>query len=138
MNTIKNIIIAFSLIFVISSCSKEEDEILLADPGVNSSQFDAGYLGIQLKGSNTMVDSIVYTNTTKGFSFNLLPSQIAFVQGDTLGFLSKPLLSGNKGDNVSCCIYVNTQTMLGVSFKSINDIPLDSVPVGTFCLTGTY
>lgn len=136
MDTIKNILIALSLIGAMSSCSKEEDKIPLAEPGVSSSDFDYGYVGIRLKGNNSMVDSIIYTNTTKGFYFDLEPSRISFVQGDTLGLLSKTLLNGNIGDNIRCCVYVNTATLLGVAFK--DSTPLNPVPAGEFCHVGTY
>lgn len=136
MNTIRNILITLSIIAVISSCTKEADEIPLADPGVSGSDFDKGYVGIRLKGSNSMLDSIVYTNTTKGFSFNIQPEAIIFIQGDTTGLLSKPLWNGNTGDDISCCAYVNTPTMIGISFAG--SIPLDSVPTGKFCFVGKY
>lgn len=138
MDTIKNILIALSLIVAMSSCSKEDDKIPLADPGVSSSDFDHGYVGIRLKGSNSMVDSIIYTNITKEFSFDLEPSHIAFVQGDTLGLLSRTLLNGNTGDIINCSIYLNTTTQLGVGFTDVYNIPLDSVSAGKFSLDGTY
>tara|TARA_B100000809_G_C15139756_1_gene532559 strand:+ start:2753 stop:3169 length:417 start_codon:yes stop_codon:yes gene_type:complete len=138
MDTIKNILIALSLIVAMSSCSKEDDEIPLAQPQVASTDFDQGYVGVRLKGSGSMVDSIIYRNTTKGFSFNLAPSLIAFIQGDTLGLLSKPLLNGNTGDIINCSIYLNTTTELGVGFTDVHNIPLDPVSAGKFSLDGTY
>ena len=136
MVIIRNIIIVFSFVILISSCSKEEDEIPLVDPGVSSSDFDLGYIGIRLEGSNTMVDSIIYRNLTKGFSFSIPPSQITFIQGDTAGLLTKAILNGNIGDDVSCCLYLNTATKAGVSFK--DTIPLDPYPIGRFCQLGKY
>ncbi|MDG1475763.1 MAG: hypothetical protein P8Q14_01315 [Vicingaceae bacterium] len=144
MNLIKNILIASSLILVIASCSKEEDEIPLADPGVSAADFDSGYLGIILEGANTMLDSITYTNETKGFSFRIAPSSIIFNQGSDTGYFFKPLRSGNEGDDVNCCIYVNTSTFLDVVFNDsiVTDtnyvMVLDSVGTGKYQFEGTY
>ena len=137
MNTIKTIIVAFSLIMAISSCSKEEDEVPLADPGVSAADFDSGFLGLRLVGASSMVDSIIYTNTTKGNSFHIDPSSIVFIQALGTGLLYKPLHSGNTGDVVECCVYVNTATELGVSFRT-DTIILNSVSAGLNCYTGTY
>lgn len=144
MNLIKNILIASSLMILIISCSKEEDEIPLSSPNVSSADFDAGYLGIILQGANTMLDSITYTNTTKDYSINVIPQQIIFAQGDTIGYYFKPLRNGNNGDNVKCCVYVNTPTSLEIVFNDsvIVDtsytIQFNSVGVGTYCISGTY
>lgn len=141
---IKNILIGLTLILIIISCSKSEDEIPLADPGVSSSQFDSGYLGILLQGANTMVDSIVYTNITKGSSFNIPPSQVIFNQGDTVGYFFKPLRSGNDGDDVNCCVYINTPTLMEVVFSdsvivgTADTVIYDSVGIGTHYFPGIY
>jgi len=137
MYTIKNILLTLILIVVMGSCSKEENEIPLADPGVSISDFDSGFIGIALEGANTFVDSIIYTNITKGASFHIAPSFINFTQSLDTGLLYRPLYNGNTGDEVECCVYLNTATMLGISFVK-DTILLDAKPAGVFCQIGTY
>ena len=123
-----------------SSCSKEESEIPLANPGVSSDDFDTGYLGIRLEGNNSMVDSIVYTNTTRGFSFNLNPEEIIFIDQvgkvDT-GALSKSLYNAKRGDVVNCCVYMNSSSLLGITYID-TIVHLDTVQTGKICVNGTY
>jgi len=122
----------------------------LADPGVSASDFDAGYLGIRMEGtfssigsnSNNHIDSIIYTNLTKGFGFQINPSSLVFVQTDTTGVLGgayyKSLLNGNTGDDITCCIYVKQPITVGVILSRSDTFVSTAVPNGVFCHTGKY
>ena len=62
-------LIIFSLVVVLFSCTKEEEPIKLAE--VDVQEFDSGYLIIKLETDPVYLDSIHYTNQTKGTSFKI-------------------------------------------------------------------
>lgn len=138
MNSLYKYLIILPLIISVVSCSKEEDEVPLANPGVTADDFDNGYLGIRLLGSAGLVDSIRYTNLTKGVSISPNASEIAFVQGSNYGLLAKPLRNGNTGDQIRCCVYLNTATDIVITYVDDPTIPFVSAPAGKYCIDGTY
>lgn len=139
MITIKNGLIALSLIVTIASCSKEEDEIPLASPGVSAANFDSGHLLIMLVGSAGVVDSIIYTNETKGFSNSINVAGLGYTVGNNQSILSKPLYDGNKNDQIKCCVYLNTASEIGIAFDTtFSTLQTPMIPAGVICETGSY
>ncbi|MGB0881814.1 MAG: hypothetical protein ACPGSO_02595 [Vicingaceae bacterium] len=137
MKGVWSALLALLIITVIVSCSKEEDEIPLASPGVSADDFESGYIGIRLEESNKKVDSIVYSNTSRGFSFNLQPSEIIFTQNVDTGTLSKSLYNATRGDDVNCCVYLNSTAVIGITFVDTL-VPMDTVSAGKYCVSGKY
>ncbi len=131
------VLIGLLFVVVIASCSKEEDEIPLADSGVSAADYNHGFLGIRLEDNNKKVDSIVYSNTTRGFSLSIQPSEIIFVQSSDTGVLSKPYYNAKTGEDVNCCVYLNSASVIGITFVDTL-IPMDTVPAGMYCVSGKY
>lgn len=132
-------LIAFSFVLVLFSCTKEEEPIKLAE--VNVVDFDAGHLIITLYDDPVYLDSIYYINNTKGTSFKI--EKTAFSGYDdplnTVTQISRNLLSGNSGDIVQCCFYVNTPIVVKASFDLANSNTSGSTGGNPFfCITGTY
>ncbi len=119
------------------SCSKEDEEV--GRPDYTTTTFDNGHLKIKLLADPANVDSVIYTNTTKGV-INTVTSSFAFDQPNNLSVLSEPLVNGNTGDQVSCRVYLNSAVDIGVIFE---DIHLDSIntvftSASTYYIQGTY
>tara|TARA_B100000809_G_scaffold196653_1_gene196166 strand:- start:8539 stop:8991 length:453 start_codon:yes stop_codon:yes gene_type:complete len=141
-------LIAFSLIVVLFSCTKEEEPIKLAE--VNVQEFDSGYLIIKLDTDPVYLDSIYYTNNTQGTSFKIEKTEFSGYNSNSNPITSvfKPLINGNDSDIVQCCFYVNSPMSVGVSFEDLSLTldsnyleAIDSLYTGgnpVFCITGKY
>lgn len=136
---IRNGLIAFAFILTIVSCSKEEDEVPLASPNVSAENFDGGHLLIMMEGSAGVVDSIIYTNETKGFSNKINLGGLGYTVSNNKTILTKPLYDGSDNDQVRCCVYLNSPTEIGIAFDTTYSTLQTLVsPAGTVCESGTY
>jgi hypothetical protein len=139
------IIFTGSLIFF--SCSKEDEEVPLAEVDVET--FDKGYLLIKIDADPALsIDSIKYFNFTKGTSFDIPNSDLGYNLSSNLAVLSKPLLSGTTNDQVQCCIYLKTPINFAIAFedlsKTVGGSFLDSMNTifsggnSVYCVDGIY
>lgn len=138
MKIVWTTLIGLLFVVFVTSCSKEDDEIPLAESGVSAADFNHGYLGIWLEDNNKKADSIIYLNTTRGNSLFIESSEIIFVHNIDTGSLSKSLYNGKTGENVECCVYLNSAAVIGVTFDEDAAIVMDTVPAGKYCVAGKY
>ncbi len=135
------LIIAFGFVLGVLSCTKEKDPVAVTPVEIGS--FNTGYLSIKLLDDPLFLDSIYYTNLTKGTSFKIDKADFFGFNAATspITSISRPLNSGATGDEVQCCFYLNAPMELGVAFENM---PLDSIPAITtggnpvFCINGNY
>ncbi len=133
---------------LITSCTKEEDPVKVAE--VEVTNFVAGHLTVKLLDDPAYLDSIIYTNNSQGTSFKIKNSSFLGYNSVTnpITSVSRSLFNGEANDQVQCCFYVNSTMNVGVSFEdlslSLDSNYLDSIPsVSTggnpaFCITGSY
>lgn len=121
-----------------SACSKEEEEV--TPTAYTSPTFDIGYLKVVVDGQPEVIDSIRYTNSTKGVSNLMSTSQIVYYQFNNTSVYSKAMATGHAGDAVQACVYLSTGTNIGIAFENI---PSDSIPTvfvnsNVHCGAGNY
>lgn len=131
-------LVLLPLIIILFSCSKEEEEVKLVE--YTTPSFDNGHLKIKLLTDPGYVDSIKYSNITKGVTSTINKSGFAYDQLNNLSILSLPILSGNSNDQVECCVYLNSSVNIGIVFENIHIDSIDIVFTGSnvYCNTGTY
>lgn len=132
-------LILFSILLAIISCSKEEEEVKLAPvPVIN---YDNGRLMIKMTGDASLrLDSVIYTNLTKGFEETVSLSSIGYSNGADLSLLSQPVFNGNTGDQVRCCVYLKVNNPIAISFQEVHfdSLQMTTISAGVHCMTGTY
>ncbi|MCB0401401.1 MAG: hypothetical protein KDD41_04910 [Flavobacteriales bacterium] len=132
------LLLIVGVLFAFVACSKE-DANEVTPKEYSSPSYDKGYLLIKISDVPTIIDSIKYTNYTTGVS-TLLYDQMVYYQFSNTSVFSKALATGHSGDQVQCCVYLNTPTNIGIRFA---DMPIDSVSTvfvnaSSFCAGGTY
>jgi len=139
MTSLYKYVIILPLVIAMFSCSKEEGEIIPAENQVKSENFDAGHLLIILADAPGVVDSIIYKNQTKGFSHEINQAGLGYLADSNISILSKPFLTGNTGDQIECCVYLNTPSEIGIAFDTtFSTLQTPMIPAGKFCETGAY
>lgn len=137
-NKLNRFLIILPLIIIFFSCSKEEEEIKRVD--YTAASFDSGRLKIKLLADPVYVDSIKYSNITKGVTSTINKSGLAYDQPNNISMMSLPLLSGNTNDQVQCCVYLNASVNIGIVFEDLHMDSINTVFAGTniYCNSGTY
>jgi hypothetical protein len=135
---IGRLVLLFAVVFTTLSCSKEEEPVPLKE--FDSPSYDVGHLMIKLDGQPSIVDSIKYTNLTSGVVSPIDVSRLNYYQTSNMSLLSMALANGNSGNQVRCCVYLNTATNIGIvyEFMSSDSIPQVFTNNSVFCLNGTY
>lgn len=130
LRTLTMPVLLMSFVLVLLSCSKEEDPVEVVDVEVSS--FDRGYLLIKVEPEIAYLDSLIYTNLTKGTTFTIYQSELGFNQNSNIAIYSKPIINGNRNDAVQCCAYLNHSVEVGVAFEDLrlqyDSLYLDSIP----------
>lgn len=130
-------VLIFSLFFI--ACSKEDEKEVTPYPYTPPS-YDVGYLMVKITNNPSIVDSIKYTNLTKGTTNHIEKSELTYYSSNNYSVLSKAIANGNTNDQVSCCVYLNQATNIGIEFEymSIDSINTTFTNSSIYCLPGTY
>ncbi len=131
-------VMLFLCFTVLFSCSKDEEEVVAAE--FSSASFDIGHLTVKMIGIPAVVDSIEYTNLTKGITNTVDHSGFIYDQPNNMSVLSVALASGNLNDQVQCCVYLNSSISIGVAFKNItsDSITTTFTSSSIYCQGGNY
>lgn len=128
----------FLTIFFIA-CSKEDEKEVTPYP-YTSPSYDIGHLMVKITNDNSIVDSVKYTNLVKGVTNTIDKSKMVYYPSNNYSVLSVPMASGNTGDQVRCCVYLNQSTNIGMEFKfrSADSIATIFTNSNVYCISGTY
>jgi|GEM_PF-3166194 len=139
MNLKRYISTILLLVVFIVGCSKEDKKEVTPYPYTPPS-YDVGYLMVKITNDPSIVDSIKYTNITKGTSNRIEKSELTYYSSNNYSVLSKAIANGNANDQVSCCVYLNQATNIGIEFEymSIDSINTTFTNSSIYCLSGTY
>jgi hypothetical protein len=141
VNRTYQLLIAFSFILVMLSCTKEKDPVAVTP--VETAHFDSGYLIVKLLDDPAFLDSICYANLTKGTSFKIDKTEFFGFNSMTnpITSISRPLTNGTTNDQVQCCFYLNASMEVGVAFENIHLDSVSTVTTGNnveFYIEGNY
>ncbi|MDF1673802.1 MAG: hypothetical protein P1U41_09860 [Vicingaceae bacterium] len=131
------LILVFStLVFV--ACSKEEKKV--TPYPYTSPSYDIGHLMVKITNDNSIVDSVKYTNLAKGVTNTIDKSKMVYYPSNNYSVLSVAMASGNVGDQVRCCVYLNQSTNVGIEYKfrSADSIATSFTSSSVYCISGTY
>ena len=139
MKSKQPVIVVLLLAVLFGSCSKEDEREVTPYP-YTSPSYDVGHLMVKITNVPSIVDSINYTNLTKGVTNSIDKSKMAYYQNNNYSVLSVPMANGNSGDQVSCCIYLTQATSVGMEFifRSADSIATTFTNSNVYCVSGTY
>jgi len=132
------VITTLFLAILFIACSKEDEEI--TPYPYTPPNYDVGHLMVKITNNPGVVDSIEYTNLTKGFTSLIEKSELTYYQSNNYSALSQALANGSAGDQVRCCVYLNQATNIGVEFEfmSLDSISTTSTSSNIYCVSGSY
>lgn len=139
MKFIRILLVAFTIMTLIISCSKE-DKIEPKAYDYQPRDYDQGHLMVKVTNIPSVVDSIIYTNITKGVVNRIDKSGLAYYQNNNYSVLSIPMASGKTNDQLQCCVYINQVTNVGVEFyfRSADSVQTTFVNSNVHCVAGNY
>lgn len=139
MKPIQFLITTFVFVLILFACSKEdnpEPKTYDYDPP----SYDQGHLMVKVTNIPAIVDSIIYTNITKGVTNKIDKSGLVYYQNNNYSVLSLPMANGNTNDQLQCCVYINQATGVGVEyyFRSADSIQTTFINSNVHCIAGNY
>lgn len=139
MKFIKFSIYFFVVALIFVACSKEdkpEPKVYDYDPP----SYDQGHLMVKVTNIPGIVDSIIYTNITKGVTNTIDKGGLVYYQNNNYSILSVALANGNVNDQLQCCVYINQATNVGVEFyfRSADSVQTTYTNSNVYCEAGNY
>ena len=122
----KNSLFFLSIVLIaFISCSKDKE---VAKAEYTPTGLDVGHIIIKINevpsagvDPSIHVTSIQFTNITTGIANAISKDGFTYIPG-AYSYLSVPLVSGHKNDQVQCCINFDNvlTTQIGIAFQNIN------------------
>ncbi len=136
--SVKISIVLFTSLLTLIACSKEEEPVKPYE--YTPASYDVGYLMVKINGNPAIVDSIEYTNQTRGVKNTVDLTKLVYYPASGTSVLSMAFANGNIGDDVQCCIFINTLTSAGVEFEFIPSDSITMTPIlsNIHCEVGKY
>ena len=145
-NNTQLLFILFFCVALLFSCSKEEEEVTLAEP--NTPVYDLGHITIKMNevflgfDPAISVASITLTNQTKGTVDQISPSLFVYLQQDGYSVLQTTFVNGNINDQLECCVNFTSAINVGIGMRfetiSPDSIPTPTISYNYYCANGTY